>query len=107
MDYIHLNSVRARMIRTKAGQSVMNYTWSSIAGGYALPPKKRAKWLDAAASLKAFNQRGEVMRRVMLNAAFAEVAASGINRVPDTVLFVVVDADEGGGFGDDGGCSAE
>lgn len=32
----------------------------------------------------------------------AEIAACGINRVPDAVLFVVVDADEGGGFGDDG-----
>ncbi len=33
MDYIHLNPVRARMIRPKAGQSVMDYAWSSIAGG--------------------------------------------------------------------------
>jgi len=42
------------------------------------------------------------MRRVMLDAAFAKVEACGINRVLDAVLFVVVDADEGGGFGDDG-----
>jgi hypothetical protein len=38
----------------------------------------------------------------MLNTAFAEVAACGSNSVPDAVLFVVVDADEGGSFGDDG-----
>jgi hypothetical protein len=37
----------------------------------------------------------------MLDTAFAQVAACGIDRVPDAVLFVVVDADEGGGFGDD------
>jgi hypothetical protein len=39
---------------------------------------------------------------VMLNTAFAEIAGSGIDRVPDAVLFVAVDADEGGGFGDYG-----
>ena len=55
MDYIHLNPVRARMIRPKAGQSVLDYPWSSVAGGYALPAAKRAKWLDAGAGLKAFN----------------------------------------------------
>lgn len=67
MDYIHLNPVRARMIRPKAGQSVMDYAWSSIAGGYALPPKKRAKWLDAAAGFKAFNLADTVAgRRTMV-----------------------------------------
>ena len=55
MDYIHLNPVRARIIRPKAGQSVLDYAWSSIAGGYALPPGKRAKWLAAESGLKAFN----------------------------------------------------
>jgi REP element-mobilizing transposase RayT len=67
MDYIHLNPVRARMIRPKDGQSVMDYAWSSIAGGYALPPKKRAKWLDAEAGLKAFNLADTVAgRRAMV-----------------------------------------
>jgi hypothetical protein len=42
------------------------------------------------------------MRRVMLDAALAEVAGCGVNRVINAVLFVVVDTDEGGGFGDDG-----
>ncbi len=63
MDYIHLNPVRARIIRPKAGQSVLNYPWSSVAGGYALPPKKRAKWLDAAAGLRAFNLADTVAGR--------------------------------------------
>ncbi len=63
MDYIHLNPVRARMIRPKEGQSVLDYPWSSVAGGYALPPKKRAKWLDAAAGLKAFNLADTVAGR--------------------------------------------
>lgn len=32
----------------------------------------------------------------------AQIAACGIDGVPDAVTLVVVDADEGGGFGDDG-----
>jgi len=59
MDYIHLNPVRAGIIRPVAengkGQSMMDYAWSSIAGGYVLPPKKRAGWLAAESGLKAFD----------------------------------------------------
>ena len=44
LDYIHLNPVRARIIRPKRKESVMDYPWSSVAGGYALPPERRAKW---------------------------------------------------------------
>jgi REP element-mobilizing transposase RayT len=43
-DYIHLNPVRARLVLPKRGQSVLDYPWSSLAGGWALPPGKRAKW---------------------------------------------------------------
>lgn len=84
MDYIHLNPVRARMIRPKAGQSMMDYAWSSIAGGYALPPKKRAKWLDAAAGLKAFNLadtvagRREMVERLDKRAVSEEIKSCGV-----------------------------
>ncbi|MEN3943014.1 transposase [Prosthecobacter sp. SYSU 5D2] len=54
MDYIHLNPVRARLVRPGSGQSVLDYPWSSLAGGHALPPKRRPKWLDTEAALKAF-----------------------------------------------------
>ena len=43
VDYIHLNPVRGRLIRPKKGQSVIDYPWSSVAGGWALPPGKRPK----------------------------------------------------------------
>jgi REP element-mobilizing transposase RayT len=43
MDYIHLNPARARLVNPENGQSVLDYAWSSVAGGYALPPEKRAK----------------------------------------------------------------
>lgn len=84
MDYIHLNPVRARMIRPKAGQSVMDYAWSSIAGGYALPPKRRAKWLDAAAGFKAFNLadtaagRRALVERLDKRAASEEIKGCGV-----------------------------
>ena len=55
MDYLHLNPVRAGIIRPEAGESVLDYPWSSLAGGYALPPTKRPKWLAAESGLKAFH----------------------------------------------------
>jgi len=84
LDYIHLNPVRARMIRPKEGQSVMDYPWSSIAGGYAMPPKKRATWLDAAAGLKAFNLtdtvpgRREMVERLDKRAVIEEIKSCGV-----------------------------
>jgi putative transposase len=55
------------MIRRKDGQSAMDYAWRSHAGGHAVPTKKRAKWLDAAASLKAFHLADTVAgRRAMV-----------------------------------------
>jgi REP element-mobilizing transposase RayT len=54
MDYIHLNPVRARIVEPRRGESVMDYPWSSVAGGYALPPGRRAKWLAAGHGLGVF-----------------------------------------------------
>lgn len=46
---------------------------------------------------------GEVVRGVMFDASFAQITACGIDGVIDAVFFVVVDADEAGSFGEDGG----
>ena len=54
IDYIHLNPVRARLVRAKAGQSVLDYPWSSVAGGYALLPSRRPRWLAAGDVLRAY-----------------------------------------------------
>jgi putative transposase len=84
MDYIHLNPVRARIIRPKAGQSVLDYPWSSLAGGYALPPKKRAKWLDVESGLKAFNLpdttagRRRMVERLDRRAVGEEIKSCGV-----------------------------
>lgn len=37
------------------GQSVLDYPWSSVAGGWALPPGKRPKWLAAGEGLERFD----------------------------------------------------
>jgi REP element-mobilizing transposase RayT len=55
MDYIHLNAVRAGLIKPSAGESVLDFPWSSVTGGYALDPKRRPPWLAAAAGLAAFD----------------------------------------------------
>jgi putative transposase len=36
LDYIHLNPVRAKLVRPRRGQSVLDYKWSSVALGHAL-----------------------------------------------------------------------
>jgi putative transposase len=51
VNYIHLNPVRARLVNPAKGEGILDYRWSSVAGGYALPPGKRAKWLAAAEGL--------------------------------------------------------
>lgn len=54
LDYIHLNPVRAKLVDIPAGQSVLDYPWSSVAAGYALLPSRRPKWLAAEEGLQAF-----------------------------------------------------
>ncbi|MCB1275719.1 transposase [Prosthecobacter sp.] len=84
MDYIHLNPVRARILRPKAGQSVLDYAWSSVAGGYALPPKKRAKWLAVESGLKAFELadttagRRRMVQRLDRRAVSEEIQSCGV-----------------------------
>ena len=51
MDYIHLNPVRAGLVRVERRQSVRDYAWSSVAVGYALPASRRVPWLAAAEGL--------------------------------------------------------
>ena len=52
LDYIHLNPVRAGIVDLSAGQSVLDHRWSSLAGGYALAPGKRARWMACEEGMK-------------------------------------------------------
>ena len=46
-DYVHLNPARAGQVKVNEGGSILDYRWSSVAGGYALMPQQRPKWLAA------------------------------------------------------------
>jgi REP element-mobilizing transposase RayT len=42
-----------RYVKLGEGASVLDYAWSSVAGGYALPPRRRPPWLAGSAALEA------------------------------------------------------
>ena len=45
VDYIHLNPARAAIVSGRRGESLLDYRWSSLAEGYALPVgKRRSGW---------------------------------------------------------------
>ena len=50
-DYVHLNPARAGLVQVKEGGSILDYRWSSVAGGYGLMPQQRPKWLAAEEGL--------------------------------------------------------
>jgi hypothetical protein len=54
LDYLHLNPVRAGLVARSQGQSVLDYAWSSVAGGHALLPQRRPPWLATKPALAAF-----------------------------------------------------
>jgi REP element-mobilizing transposase RayT len=63
LDYIHLNPVRVGLVRARKGESVLDFAWSSVAGGCALPGRRRPPWLAAAAVLRAFDCEDTVAGR--------------------------------------------
>ncbi len=55
MDYIHLNPARARRVDSERGLGLLDYRWSSLAQGYGLSPKQRARWLNVEEGLRLFD----------------------------------------------------
>jgi putative transposase len=54
LDYVHLNPVRVGLVDVGRKQSVLDYPWSSVAGGHALLQRSRPKWLASTDALLAF-----------------------------------------------------
>jgi REP element-mobilizing transposase RayT len=54
-DYIHLNPLRAGLVRSGAGRGLLDYPWSSLGSGFAVPERRRPAWLAAAEGLAAFD----------------------------------------------------
>jgi hypothetical protein len=93
IDYIHLNPARARLVNPENGQSVLDYAWSSVAGGYALPPDKRAKWLAASSGMAAFGFPDTVDgRRQFVERLDRRVVAEGMERAGVPALDAEMDA---------------
>ncbi len=69
--------------RPGSSQSVLDYPWSSLSGGHALPPKSRAKWLDKEAALKAFElpDRAAGRRRMVERVDERDLKGSDIRKV--------------------------
>lgn len=91
MDYIHLNPVRAGLVRTSERESLMDYPWSSLAAGYAFAPDKRAKWLAAGSGLNVFafpdtvEGRRQMVERVDRRAVEEGFKNCGIPPLPDEI----------------------
>ncbi|VVM05924.1 hypothetical protein MAMC_00849 [Methylacidimicrobium cyclopophantes] len=89
LDYIHLNPVRAGLIRPRCGQGVLDYPWSSAAGGHALPPGQRPQWLATESVLLAFgfpdseDGRRKWIERLDRRASEEEPARCGTVPVPE------------------------
>ena len=91
MDYIHLNPVRAGMVRVRAGRSVLDYPWCSVGGGHALPPSKRPAWLATERALAAFGcadtaaGRRRFVERLDRRAVEEEMKRCGVAPMPAEV----------------------
>ncbi len=93
LDYIHLNPVRAGLVEAKAGQSILEYRWSSLAGGYAVAPNKRAKWLACGEGLRVLGLPDTMAgRRKMVERLDRQAVEEEANRCGVPLLAEEVDA---------------
>ena len=52
IDYVHLNPVRAGLVRLEEGMGLLDYPWSSLTRGYAVVPGQRETWMAAREGLE-------------------------------------------------------
>jgi REP element-mobilizing transposase RayT len=93
LDYIHLNPARAGLVDPDKGQSVLDYPWSSVAGGYAVLPRKRAPWFAAADGLIAFGLADSASgRRKFVERLDRRILSEGMEKAGAPLLEADVDA---------------
>jgi REP element-mobilizing transposase RayT len=93
LDYIHLNPARAGLVNPAKGQSVMDYPWSSVAGGYAVLPGKRAPWLAVEKGLSAFGLGDSAGgRRKFVERLDRRIVSEGMEKAGVPLLEAEVDA---------------
>ena len=92
MDYIHLNPARAGLIRLEQEKGLLEYPWSSVAAGYARPPKMRPPWLDVKGGLGAFGFPDTVAgRRGFVQRLHNRMVAENLEKAGLPVLDAEVD----------------
>ncbi len=80
-DYVHLNPIRARLVKLGAGNGLLNFAWSSLAQGYAQSPARRPKWLDVATAMEAAGCADRARgRRAFVERLEARVREEGAGR---------------------------
>jgi len=91
MDYIHLNPMRAALVRSGKGESILEYPWSSMAKGYGVAASKRPKWLAVEEGLSMFGfcdtaaGRRRMVERLDRRAVEEGSKACGLVALPEEV----------------------
>jgi REP element-mobilizing transposase RayT len=73
-DYIHLNPVRAQMVKLSAGSGLLGYAWSSLSREYAQPVGKRHGWMAVERVLAGWNLEDTAKGRHALVERLEELA---------------------------------
>ena len=77
LDYIHLNPVRAGLIFRGKAMSLVDYPWSSLSRGYALPSRLRKPWMAATEGLMLFGFEDRAGGRLQFIKRLEERALEG------------------------------
>jgi putative transposase len=84
-NYIHLNPVRAGVVRLNRGESLLDYAWSSLSGYVLL--RRRPKWLCVERGLATLQRedrardRKSLLREIESFAQEEEVERSGLSTI--------------------------
>jgi len=85
MDYIHLNAVRAGLVREGEGLGLMDFAWSSLAQGYGAMPPQRSAWMETARGFFLFGLiddaegRREFVERLQRRIAEEKIETCGMS----------------------------
>jgi len=89
IDYIHLNPIRARMIKKQ--EQLEDYSWSSLRD-YVLPKRKRHDWIAVESGLEAFELpdtargRQQYLSRLNQQIDWSRPKQSGVVQIKEQTL---------------------
>jgi hypothetical protein len=83
MDYVHLNPVRAGMVRVGGGKGLLDFSWSSLAQGYGVRANRRPIWLAVREGLELFGYKDDTGDRRLFIERLEKRALEGKGRVAE------------------------